>query len=243
MPSPTAAIMLVGNEILSGRTQDANIRFIAERLAARGVRLSEVRVIRDEEQAIIKTARELSRAYDLVFSTGGIGPTHDDITAESLSKALGTPLEINVEAKRRLEEYYRAKGSDVNEGRMRMARIPKGAALIDNPVSVAPGFRLENVYVMAGVPKIMQGMFLNIEPELPQGTPLLSRTIRAALREGDIAIELEKIQKAFPDVEIGSYPAMDGEKPDLSLVLRAEDEKRLEEAAAHVQTLADKSAL
>lgn len=235
---PTAAILIVGNEILSGRTQDINIQFIAERLALRGVKLGEVRVVRDEEAAVVKTVRELSKEYDYVFSTGGIGPTHDDITAECMAKAFNTKLEIHSEAKRRMEEYYTAKGTTMNEGRLRMARIPVGATLIDNPVSIAPGFKIENVYVMAGVPKIMQSMFLGIENTLAQGAPMLSNTISCSLREGDIAIELEDIQKQFPDVEIGSYPMMSGGGPSLSLVLRSPDEKPLKAATDKVVEMA-----
>ena len=227
---PSAAIMIVGNEILSGRTQDVNVQFIAERLSMRGIKLAEVRVVRDEENAVVKAARELSQEYDYVFSTGGIGPTHDDITAQCIAKAFNTPLQINKEAERIMTEYYAAKGMGMNEGRLRMARIPVGAALIDNSVSAAPGFRVKNVYVMAGVPKIMQAMFLSVEPSLAQGLPMLSDTITCSLREGDIAIELENIQKQFPDVEIGSYPVIISGGPSLSLVLRATDEKSLKPA-------------
>ena len=230
----TAAIMIVGNEILSGRTQDVNIRFIAERLALRGIKLVEVRVVRDEEAAIIKATSELSKEYGYVFSTGGIGPTHDDITAECIAKAFHVKLEIHAEARRRMEEYYISKGSAMNEGRLRMARIPAGATLIDNPASIAPGFKIKNVYVMAGVPSIMQAMFLAVEPTLPQGAPMLSNTVTCSLREGDIAIEMENIQKQCPDVEIGSYPTMGGSGPSLSLVLRATDEKPLKAATEKI---------
>ena len=232
-----AAILIVGNEILSGRTQDVNIRFIAERLALRGIPLAEVRVVRDEEAAIINAARTLSEEYDYVFSTGGIGPTHDDITAECMASAFNTKLEINTEARRRLAEYYAEKGIELNEGRLRMARIPVGAALIDNPVSTAPGFKINNVFVMAGVPKIMQAMFLGIEKMLAQGVPLLSNTVTGSLREGDIAIEMEDIQKHYPDVEIGSYPTMNGSAPSLSLVLRSADEKKLKAATDKILAL------
>jgi molybdenum cofactor synthesis domain-containing protein len=230
IPTPTASIMIVGNEILSGRTQDVNIQFIAERLALRGIKLAEIRVVRDEEAAIIKAARELSKEYDYVFSTGGIGPTHDDITSECLAKAFNTTLEINAEAKRRMEEYYTAKGTTMNEGRLRMARIPAGATLIDNPISASPGFKINNVYVMAGVPKIMQAMFLSFEQTLAQGIPMMSNTVSCSLREGDIAIEMEDIQKQCPEVEIGSYPVIVSEGFSLSLVLRGTDEKLLQAA-------------
>jgi molybdenum cofactor synthesis domain-containing protein len=230
----TAAIMIVGNEILSGRTQDINIQFIAERLAMRGIKLTEIRVVRDEEAAIVKAARELGKEYDYVFSTGGIGPTHDDITAECIARAFNTTLEINAEARRRMEEFYAAKGTEMNEGRLRMARIPVGAELIDNPISASPGFKIGNLYVMAGVPKIMQAMFLSIEQTLAQGAPVLSNTVSCALREGDIAIEMEEIQKRFPDVEIGSYPVIVSEGFNLSLVLRGTDEKRLKAATDEI---------
>jgi molybdenum cofactor synthesis domain-containing protein len=227
---PTAAILIVGNEILSGRTQDVNIQFIATRMALRGIKLAEVRVVRDEEPAIIKAARELSAQYTYVFSTGGIGPTHDDITAECMAKAFNTKLEINAEAKSRMEAYYATRNVTLNEGRLRMARIPVGASLIDNPVSGAPGFKIENVYVMAGVPNIMQAMFLGIENSLACGAPMLSNTITCSLREGDIAIEMEDLQKKFDNVEIGSYPMQASGGPSLSLVLRATDEKPLAQA-------------
>jgi molybdenum cofactor synthesis domain-containing protein len=242
---PTAAIMIVGNEILSGRTQDINVQFLAMRLTLRGIKLAEVRIVRDEESAIIKAVHELGQAYTYVFSTGGIGPTHDDITAECIAKAFNTPLEINTEARRRLEVYYKEKNTEMNEGRLRMARIPVGATLIDNPVSAAPGFKIDNVFVMAGVPHIMRGMFHSLENSLAEGAPMLSNIISCNLREGDVAIALEQIQKEFPDVEIGSYPIMVEGEPSLSLVLRATEEKPLESATkrvAHmVETMGDKA--
>jgi molybdopterin-biosynthesis enzyme MoeA-like protein len=190
----------------------------------------EIRVVRDEEAAIVKAAHELSAAYAYVFSTGGIGPTHDDITAECIARAFNTKLEINPEAKRRMEEYYKTRGMELNEGRLRMARIPVGATLIDNPISASPGFKMSNVYVMAGVPKIMQAMFLSCEQTLAQGAPMLSNTVSCALREGDIAIEMEEIQKQCPEVEIGSYPVILAEGFSLSLVLRGTEEKTLKAA-------------
>lgn len=237
---PTAAILIIGNEILSGRTQDINIQFIASRLGLRGIKLSEVRVVRDEEEAVIKTVRELGKQYTYVFSTGGIGPTHDDITAACMAKAFNAPLEINAEAKHRLEEYYKDRGVDLNEGRLRMARIPRGATLIDNAVSAAPGFKIANVYVMAGVPNIMQSMFHSFENSLVQGVAVLSNTITCTLREGDIAIELENIQKKFANVEIGSYPVQTPSGPSLSLVLRAADEKLLATATDTVFAMVKK---
>jgi len=234
-----AAILIIGNEILSGRTQDVNIHFIADRLALRGIPLAEVRIVRDEEDAVVNTVRALSETHDYVFSTGGIGPTHDDITAECMAKAFNAPLEINEEAKRRLGEYYAAKFIGLSEGRLRMARIPVGATLIDNPVSGAPGFKIKNVFVMAGVPKIMQAMFLGIESTLARGVPMLSNTITGSLRESEIALEMEEIQKQHPDVEIGSYPAM-GSEPSVSLVLRAVDEKKLKTATEKIVAMVKK---
>jgi molybdenum cofactor synthesis domain-containing protein len=234
---PNAAILIVGNEILSGRTQDVNIKFIAERLNLRGIRLMEVRIVRDEEDAIIKAVHDLSANYGAVFSTGGIGPTHDDITVDCIAKAFDVEVEVNAEAQRRMEEYCKTRNVAMNEGRMRMTRIPKGATLIDNPVSAAPGFKINNVYVMAGVPNIMQGMFAAIEPTLAQGVPLLSNTVSCSLRESDIAIELEKIQKKYPDLEIGSYPGMAGAGPHVSLVIRGTDEEALQKATKDVSAL------
>lgn len=234
-----AAILIIGNEILSGRTQDVNIKFIAERLALRGIPLAEVRIVRDEEQAVVDAVHALSETYDYVFSTGGIGPTHDDITADCMAKAFNTKLEINAEAKLCLVNYYVTKNRELNEGGLRMARIPVGATLIDNPVSGAPGFRIKNVFVMAGVPNIMQAMFLGIEPQLARGKPQLSNTVTAAVRESEIALEMAEVQKQHPDVEIGSYPAM-GASPSVSLVLRAIDERKLEAATEKIVKMVKK---
>jgi molybdenum cofactor synthesis domain-containing protein len=232
----TAAILIIGNEILSGKTQDANIQFIATRCAAKGVKLCEVRVVRDEEEAIVNATRALSKSYTYVFTTGGIGPTHDDITAECIAKAFNVPLVIHPEARQRLADYYTAQGKELNAARLRMAHAPEGATLIGNRISGAPGFKIGNVHVMAGVPSIMQAMFAELEESLQGGPPVLSRTVTAPLRETDIAEELTAIQNAFPAVEIGSYPARDS----VSLVLRTPDEKLLATAAAEIVALARK---
>ena len=236
MPVITSAILVVGNEILSGTTQDANIAFIAKRLALRGIQLSEVRIVRDDEAQIVETVNALRAKYRYVFSTGGIGPTHDDITSECMAKAFGVAHEVNDEAKRRLEEYYNPRGIELNEARLRMAMIPKGALLLDNPVSVAPGFNIGNVFVMAGVPKIMQAMFDHVDKLIEGGRPVESRTLRSNLKEGDIAAELGAIQKEFPEVDIGSYPHM-WQTPSLSLILRSAEIPRLDEATAKVAAM------
>ncbi|MEZ0223107.1 MAG: competence/damage-inducible protein A [Alphaproteobacteria bacterium] len=232
----TSAILVVGNEILSGSTQDANIAFIAKRLAARGIQLSEVRIVRDDEAQIVQTLNELRAKYRYVFTTGGIGPTHDDITAECIAKAFGVAHVVNAEAKRLLEEYYATRGVTLNDARLRMAMVPEGAKLIDNPVSVAPGFNIGNVFVMAGVPKIMQGMFDHVDKLIEGGKPVLSKALRCNQKEGDIAAELGAIQKEFPEVDIGSYPHM-YQTPSLSLVLRCADEAQLDAAAAKVAAM------
>jgi len=232
-PTPTAAIIVIGNEILSGRTQDANVAFMARELAARGILLREVRMVRDEEVAIIDTVRHFSDTHTVVFTTGGIGATHDDITAASVAGAFGVPLILDEAAKNILVDYYAARGIALNDIRLRMARVPKGAVLIPNPVSGAPGFRMKNVYVMAGVPKIMQAMFMAVVDELPAGAPLIMRSLSCSLREGDIADALEAVQKNFTDVEIGSYPAM----PGLTLVARGINANRVEKAARAIEKL------
>jgi molybdenum cofactor synthesis domain-containing protein len=229
MKTITAAILVIGNEILSGSTQDINVAFIAKRLAERGIILCEVRVVRDDEGQIVAALNALRAAYTYVFTTGGIGPTHDDITSECVAKAFGVKHEVNAAAKKLLEDYYAQRNIDLNAARLRMATIPSGAKLIDNPVSVAPGFNIGNVFVMAGVPKIMQGMFDHVDRLIEGGPPMLSRTLKCNQKEGDIAADLTAIQKEFPEVDIGSYPHM-FQTPSLSLTLRAADEARLNAA-------------
>lgn len=233
----TAAILIIGNEILSGRTQDSNIQFIASRLSKRGIRLNEVRIVRDEKDAIVQALNELRKKYRYLFTTGGIGPTHDDITAECVALAFGAALAVHEEARSRLAAFYKESGTEMNEARLRMARVPVGSALIDNPISAAPGFKTGNVFVMAGVPSIMQAMFDHVETMIESGVPLYSNTVSCKMREGDIAIELEAIQKSFPDVEIGSYPGMGVKGRNLSLVLRSADESRLAAATEKVMGL------
>ncbi len=233
----SAALLIVGNEILSGRTTDANLPFIAGRLNALGIRLSEVRVVPDVEAEIVDAVNMLRARYTYVFTTGGIGPTHDDITADCVAKAFGLPLTEHVEARRRLAERYAETGIELNEARLRMARTPEGATLIDNPVSAAPGFQVENVFVMAGVPKIMQAMFESLRERLVGGEPLLSRSIACHLPEGLLAKGLGEIQARHEGIDIGSYPSYSSVGFGVSVVLRHTDPAALDAAADEVAEL------
>lgn len=233
----TAAMIVIGNEILSGRTRDANMHHVATRLTELGVRLTEARFIPDDQTVIVATVNELRARHDYVFTSGGIGPTHDDITADAIAAAFGVGIDIDPRARAILEAHYEP--GMLNEARLRMARIPFGATLVENPVSKAPGFRLENVYVMAGVPAIMQAMFESIRHELVGGAPLLSRTVAARVAEGAIASALADIQNAHEGVEIGSYPFFRGGIVGTSIVLRSTDPAALDRAAeAYVALLA-----
>jgi len=234
----TAAILVIGDEILSGRTKDKNIGYIAEYLTNIGIDLREVRVVPDIEAEIVAAVNALRTRYDHVFTTGGIGPTHDDITADSVAKALGVPIDVDPRAVALLLE--RIPKDQLNEARLRMARIPEGATLIENSVSKAPGFTIGNVHVMAGVPSIMQAMLDALAPRLATGRKMLSRSLAAGLKEGDIAAGLGAVQAAYPDVSMGSYPAFDPVVGfTTTLVLRARDEARLAEAEAAVNTMLD----
>jgi len=238
-PAPTAAVLIIGNEILSGRTQDTNLNYIATKLTARGVRLAEARVVPDIEEEIVAAVRALSARYSIVFTTGGIGPTHDDITAEAMAKAFDRPLIVNAEARELLERHYGA--GKVSPGRLRMARTPEGASLVYNPVSAAPGFRIENVFIMAGVPAIMRAMIDAIVPTLPGGPVVLARSISCQIGESVLAEPLGAIQDAHPDVDIGSYPWYRGGEFGVSLVARGSDPAVLElvvgEIAAMIRAL------
>ncbi len=233
----TACLIIIGNEILSGRTKDKNLAYLAGRLNEWGIRLREVRVIPDIEETIAATVNACRPAYDYIFTTGGIGPTHDDITAESVAKAFGVPLIRNKEAVAILEARTRAVGFELNEARLRMANTPEGATLIENPVSGAPGFQIGNVYVMAGVPSIMQAMLDGLRHRLVGGKPMLSLTVGAYLPEGEIAGGLGEIQGRFPDLDIGSYPFYVEGKYGASLVMRGTDRARLELAAEELRAL------
>lgn len=233
----TAALLIIGNEILSGRTKDANLPYIAERLNDLGIRLREVRVVPDVCDEIVDAVNALRGRYDYVFTTGGIGPTHDDITAECVAKAFGRELIQNAEARRRMQARYDSMGIELNEARLRMANTPEGAKLVDNPVSGAPGFQMENVFVMAGVPKIMQAMFESLRERLVGGAPLLSRSITCSLPEGTLAGGLAAIQRRHPDIDIGSYPSYASSGFGVAVVLRYTDAAALDAAVREVQAL------
>jgi len=234
----TAAILVIGDEILSGRTKDKNIGYIAEYLTAIGVDPREVRVVPDVEEEIVAALNALRGRYTYVFTTGGIGPTHDDITADSVAKAFGVPIDHDPRAVAILKERFAKTGTEMNEARMRMARIPAGADLIANKVSGAPGFRIGNVMVMAGVPTIMQAMLDEIAPTLRTGRKMLSETIRADAREGDVGTELGEVAARFPGVSIGSYPFVDDRAvPNTNIVVRARDAATLAAARAAVEEM------
>jgi molybdenum cofactor synthesis domain-containing protein len=229
----SACLVIIGNEILSGRTQDANLAYLAKNLNDAGVQMTEARVIPDIESTIIATVNEVRAKHDYVFTTGGIGPTHDDITALSIAKAFGVALVLDPEAKRRLESRYST--LPLNEARLRMAHVPEGATLIDNPVSAAPGFRIGNVFVLAGVPAIARAMFDGLKPGLTGGARILSLSITCNLAEGTIAQDLTGIQDRWPALGIGSYPMWRNEGGfAVGLVLRGPVKADLEAAGAEV---------
>lgn len=226
----TAAVLVVGDEILSGRTKDTNSGYIADYLNGIGIALREVRVVPDDEAAIVDAVNALRARYTYVFTTGGIGPTHDDITADAVAKAFGVKLEYHPTAVALLREYL---GPDrLNEARLRMARVPEGGTLIDNPISRAPGFMIGNVIVMAGIPRIMQVMLDAVAPRLKKGRLMLTRAVRVEHPEGDVAAVLGKLQQQFPDVSMGSYPFFDKGTLGTHVVLRSADAGRLETALA-----------
>jgi molybdenum cofactor synthesis domain-containing protein len=234
----TAALLVIGDEILSGRTKDKNIGYIAEYLTAVGIDLSEVRVVGDEESAIVDALNALRHRYTYVFTTGGIGPTHDDITADCVAKAFGVSIDVDPRALAIMQERMAATGTEMNEARMRMTRIPKGADLVLNKVSGAPGIWIGNVIVMAGVPSIMQAMLDEVAPKLKTGVRMLSETVRADCREGEIGTPLGEIAKAHPEVSIGSYPFFDDTKgPNTNVVIRAREAADLAKARADVEAM------
>ena len=233
MPNPTAAMLVIGDEILSGRTRDSNMNHLAKALTEHGIDLREARMISDDHAGIVRHVRELSGSHDHLFTSGGIGPTHDDITAEAVAEAMGAACGIRDDARAILQAHYDRSGQELNEARLRMARIPDGAWLIENPVSAAPGFTLGNVHVMAGVPTIFEAMLEGLLPALTGGAPMISASLRVERGEGDIAASLSDLALAHPEVSIGSYPFTRNGLHGSNVVVRSQDE-------AAVETVMDK---
>ena len=230
MPNPTAAKLVIGDEILSGRTRDSNMHHLACELAKHGVDLREVRVVPDAPEAIRSAVRALAQAHDHVFTSGGIGPTHDDITAENIAAAFGVGISVREDARALLQAHYDKMGLELNAARLRMARIPDGATLIDNPVSVAPGFTLGNVHVMAGVPAVFEAMVASVLPQITGGAPLLSQSLRVMRGEGDIAETLDRLAADFADLSIGCYPFQKDGVFGANVVVRGSDGARVDAA-------------
>ncbi|NML73886.1 competence/damage-inducible protein A [Rhizobium sp. S-51] len=233
----TAAMLAIGDELLSGRTKDKNIGHLADVLTLAGIDLKEVRIVADEEESIVEALDALRARYTYVFTSGGIGPTHDDITADAVSKAFGVPCRHDAEAMKLLGAMYERRNMEFTEARQRMARMPEGARHIPNPVSTAPGFVIGNVHVMAGVPQVFQAMLDHVVSTLPAGTRMLSRSIACPFGEGDIGTLLGAIQKNHPETSIGSYPQFDGKRFSTELIVRARDEAVLAAAAADVEAM------
>ena len=232
----TAALIVIGDEILSGRTKDKNIGYIADHLTAIGIQMREVRVVADEEAEIVDAVNALRKRYDYLFTTGGIGPTHDDITADSIAKASGVGIDVDERALGSMLAYFQRRGVELTPARMRMARIPFGAELVENSVSIAPGFMLGNVIVMAGIPSIMHVMLDAATKFLKTGKKMLSTAMDLHRPEGEIAEMFGALQKRYPDVPMGSYPFQRDGKPGTQLVLRCTDAARLAEAENELKT-------
>lgn len=237
MANPTAAMLVIGDEILSGRTRDSNMHYLANELTRVGITLAEVRVVPDDQEAIVAGVRALSAAYDHLFTSGGIGPTHDDITADAVALAMRVAITHRADAMKLLGAHYERSGLPFNEARQRMARIPDGATLIENPVSVAPGFTVGNVHVMAGVPKIFEAMLAGLLPTLTGGAPLLSQSLRVERGEGEIAGPFGALASEFPDLSMGSYPFTVNGAHGTNLVIRGTDPARVDEAMVRLAQL------
>lgn len=234
MGNPTAAMLVIGDEILSGRTRDSNMYHLAGELTKHGIDLKEVRVVSDDEAAIISAVTALSEAHDHVFTSGGIGPTHDDITADCIAKAFSAHLDVREDARAILQEHYDKSGTELNAARLRMARIPDGATLIENPVSAAPGFTLKNVHVMAGVPSVFEAMVASVLPTLTGGSPLLSQTLRIMRGEGEIAGILSALAADFADLSIGCYPFQKNGAFGANVVVRGADGAQVDAAVTRL---------
>ena len=237
MTNPTAAMLVIGDEILSGRTRDSNTNHLAKVLTEVGIDLREARVVSDDRGAIVAAVTALSKAYTHVFTSGGIGPTHDDITADAVAAAFGAPIDVRDDARAILAEHYAKRDIELNEARLRMARIPAGATLIDNPVSAAPGFILGNVHVMAGVPAIFEAMVASVISTLAHGAPLVSENWNVFRGEGDVAAPLAQVARDFPELSVGSYPFQRDGRHGTNLVVRGRDPKRVSAAMAKLQGL------
>ena len=234
MPNPTAAMIVIGDEILSGRTRDSNMHHLAGQLTEKGVDLKEVRIVSDDRGQIIAAVQAMSATYDHVFTSGGIGPTHDDITADCIAAAFDRTIDVRDDARAILAEHYAKSGTELNAARLRMARIPQGAALIDNPVSAAPGFTVGNVNVMAGVPSVFQAMVASVLPGITGGAALISKTLRIDRGEGDIAGPLGALADDFPMLSVGCYPFQKDGKYGAHIVIRGNDEDRIDAAIAQL---------
>lgn len=232
MPNPTAAILLIGDELLSGRTRDSNLHFLAGELTRRGITLREARLVADDHDAIIAAVNALRAGHDHVFTSGGIGPTHDDITADAIAAAFGVAITKRADAMALLQAHYDRRGQEFNEARQRMARIPDGASLIDNPVSIAPGFTLGNVHVMAGVPAVFETMVASVLAPITGGAPLLSQSLRVDRGEGEIAAPFGALAADYPDLSMGSYPFVQNGAHGTNLVIRGTDAARVAAAMA-----------
>ncbi len=237
MGNPTGAMLVIGDEILSGRTRDSNLHYLSQELTRVGIDLREARVVGDDHGAIVAALRALSATHDHVFTSGGIGPTHDDITADAVAEAMGAAITHRADAMALLQAHYDRQGLPFNEARQRMARIPDGARLIDNPVSVAPGFSIGNVHVMAGVPKIFEAMLAGVLPGLTGGAPLLSQTLRVLRGEGEIAADFGRLAAEYPDLSMGSYPFNQNGAIGTNMVIRGTDPARLAEAMVQLGRL------
>lgn len=234
---PSAAMLVIGDEILSGRTRDSNMHFLARELTRYGIQLLEVRMVPDRHDRIAEAVRALSRSHDVVFTSGGIGPTHDDITADAVADALDVAIDVRDDACAVLEAHYARTGTDLNDARLRMARIPEGARLIDNPVSAAPGFIIGNVHVMAGVPAIFEAMVAGVLPMLAHGTPILSQSLSVLRPEGDIAAPLKEMATRYADLSFGSYPFQRDGTYGTNIVVRGSDGPRLDAAVTELGAL------
>ena len=237
MQNPTAAMIVIGDEILSGRTRDSNMHYLAGELTKVGIDLREVRVVPDETEAVVAAVNAVRALFDHVFTSGGIGPTHDDITADCIAAAFGVGIGVRDDARAILQAHYDRAGTVLNDARLRMARIPEGATLIENPVSSAPGFTLGNVHVMAGVPSVFQAMVASVLPTLTGGRPLLSQSYRIARGEGDIAGPLAALAGEYPDLIMGSYPFQKDGVYGANIVIRGQDGVRVDEAMVKLAAL------